>query len=70
MSAGRDACVENRRWDIGGVTYATLNVQGSCNNLCDTAPDAGEFAARNAANIVWLRETFATRRHADRRRSC
>ena len=52
-------CVENRRWDIGGVTYATLNVQGSCNNLCDTAPDAVEFAARNAANIVWLRETFA-----------
>ena len=31
--------VENRRWTLGGVTYATLNVQGSCNNLCDTAPD-------------------------------
>ena len=55
----RSPCVENRRWDIGGVTYATLNVQGSCNNLCDTAPDPAEFAARNAANIVWLRETFA-----------
>jgi hypothetical protein len=41
------------------VTYATLNVQGSCNNLCDTAPDAAEWAARNAANIQWLRETFA-----------
>lgn len=52
-------CVENRRWQIGGVTYATLNVQGSCNNLCDTAPDPAEFAARNAANIAWLRETFA-----------
>ena len=37
----------------------TLNIQGSCNNLCDTAPDPAEFAARNAANIVWLRETFA-----------
>jgi hypothetical protein len=22
-------CVENRRWTVGGVTYATLNVQGS-----------------------------------------
>jgi hypothetical protein len=43
----------------GGVTYATLNVQGSCNNLCDTAPDPAEFAARNHANIIWLRETFA-----------
>ncbi len=52
-------CVENRRWDVRGVTYATLNVQGSCNNLCDTAPDPAEFAARNHANIVWLQETFA-----------
>ena len=63
---GPTACVENRRWHIGGVTYATLNVQGSCNNLCDTAPDPEEWAARNQANIVWLRETFreAARRNA------
>ena len=54
------ACSENRRWTVGGVTYATLNVQGSCNNLCDTAPDPDEYAARNAANIAWLRETFAS----------
>ena len=33
--------VENRRWTLGGVIYATLNVQGSCNNLCDTAPGPG-----------------------------
>ena len=52
-------CVENRRWTAGGVTYATLNVQGSCNNLCDTAPDPDEWAARNAANIAWMKETFA-----------
>jgi hypothetical protein len=51
--------VENRRWETGRVVYATLNVQGSCNNLCDTAPDGAEFAARNAANIDWLKETFA-----------
>ncbi|MBW4581571.1 MAG: hypothetical protein KME42_18525 [Tildeniella nuda ZEHNDER 1965/U140] len=50
--------VENRRWTIGRVTYATLNVQGSCNNLCDIAPDQEEYAARNAANIAWLQETF------------
>jgi hypothetical protein len=55
---GPTPCVENRRWTFGGVTYATLNVQGSCNNLCDTAPDLAEWAARNQANIVWLRETF------------
>ncbi len=56
---GMTPCVENRRWTVRGVTYVTLNVQGSCNNLCDTAPDAAEFAARNAANIKWLNESFA-----------
>ena len=39
---------------VEGVTYATLNVQGSCNNLCDTAPEPGRVRARNAANIAWL----------------
>ncbi len=58
--------VENRRWSAGGVVYATLNVQGSCNNLCDTAPDPQEFAARNAADITWLKQTFdeARAKHA------
>jgi hypothetical protein len=56
---GPTPCVENRRWTFGGVTYATLNVQGSCNNLCDTAPDPLEYAARNHANISWVHETFA-----------
>jgi hypothetical protein len=60
------ACVENRRWTVGRVTYATLNIQGSCNNLCDTAPDPKEYAARNAADIKWMQETFAdaAKRHA------
>ena len=60
-------CVENRRWTVGGVTYATLNIQGSCNNLCDTAPDPAEYAARNLANIAWMQATFQvaqTRRSA------
>jgi len=63
---GPVACVENRRWTVHGVTYATLNIQGSCNNLCDTAPDPAEFAARNAADIAWLHATFAeaTARHS------
>jgi hypothetical protein len=54
--------VENRRWTVGRVVYATLNVQGSCNNLCDVAPDPAEFAARNAADLEWLRATFAAAR--------
>ena len=59
-------CVENRRWSFHGVTFATLNVQGSCNNDCTSggsAPDAGgdpaEFDARNAADVQWLDDTFA-----------
>jgi hypothetical protein len=60
------ACVENRRWTFGNVTYVTLNIQGSCNNLCDTAPDPTEYAARNAADIAWLQESFAV---AKQRRS-
>jgi hypothetical protein len=56
---GSVPCVENRRWTLRGVTYATLNVQGSCNNLCDTAPDTAEWLARNEADIAWLQETFA-----------
>lgn len=54
--------VENRRWTVGRVTYATLNVQGSCNNLCDVAPDPAEWQARNAADIAWLKETFSQAR--------
>ena len=64
--SGPAPCVENRRWSHHGVVFATLNVQGSCNNLCDVAPDPAEFAARNAADIAWLRETFrvAKAKHA------
>ncbi|WP_348758086.1 hypothetical protein [Candidatus Methylocalor cossyra] len=53
------ACVENRRWHVGRVIYATLNIQGSCNNLCDVDPNPAEYAARNAATIAWMRDTFA-----------
>jgi len=52
-------CVENRRWSDHGVVYATFDVQGSCNNLCDTSPNPAEEAARDAADRQWLDETFA-----------
>jgi hypothetical protein len=55
---GSVPCVENRRWTLGSVTYATLNIQGSCNNLCDTDPDQAEYDARNAADIEWMQQTF------------
>jgi hypothetical protein len=51
--------VENRRWERGGVTYATLHVVGSDNNRSgDVAPDPAEWTARDAATDEWLRETF------------
>jgi hypothetical protein len=64
--SGSVPCVENRRWSVSGVTYATLNIQGSCNNLCDIAPDPNEYAARNQANIAWMQQTFeeAESRHS------
>ena len=54
--------VENRRWTTGDVTYATLDVQGSCNNRCGDDPDPAEYAARNAADVDWLRGAFAEAR--------
>jgi hypothetical protein len=51
--------VENRRWQLGDVTHATLHVVGSDNNLGDVNPDPAEWAARDQATNAWLRETFA-----------
>jgi len=56
-------CVENRRWTFHKVTFATLNVQGTCNNLCssgagDPGGDVPEYTAREAADEAWLGETF------------
>ncbi len=58
--------IENRRWQFGGVTYATLHVVGSNNNLGDVDPDPAEWAARDEATNRWLREAFAK---AEARRS-
>ena len=53
-----EQCVENRRWTVGHVTYVTINIQGSCNNLCGDGPDSDEFWARNQADIAWMRDSF------------
>jgi hypothetical protein len=45
---------ENVRWTMGDVAFLTLNVQGSLNNF-----GKREFAERNAANLAWLKESFA-----------
>ena len=51
--------VENARWSIEGVVFATLHVVGSNNN--DREGDAraqNEFARRSAANRAWLAATL------------
>ena len=53
------AFVENRRWSQGKVRFATLHLVGSNNNLQPGLPSSSEFAAREQANIAWMRETFA-----------
>jgi hypothetical protein len=61
--AGPTPCVENRRWTFRDVTYATLNVQGTCNNRCssgagDPAGDEAEYQHRETADEAWLQSTF------------
>jgi predicted phosphodiesterase len=46
---------ENVRWSYGDVTFLGLNVPGSNNNR-GQAPD--EYAARNEADLEWMREGF------------
>ena len=65
---------ENSRWFKGNVGFLTLNIPGSNNNKinegeclgsktlrtdADCATANAEFAARDVANISFLRETFA-----------
>jgi len=66
-----EPCVENRRWTFKHVTYATVNVQGTCNNRCssgagDPAGDEAEYQAREPADEAWLQSTFdeATKEHS------
>lgn len=61
LQVQRAPYVENRRWEVGGVTYATLHVIGSDND-CEgdpVQPHPDECRAREAATIQWMRETFA-----------
>lgn len=46
---------ENVRWKMGNVLFVGLNVPGAVNNYGNKR----EFTERNAANIAWLRESFA-----------
>jgi hypothetical protein len=51
--------VENLRWSIGGVTFATLHIVGSNDNFGRTPEMDAEQRERKAANIAWMRAAFA-----------
>jgi hypothetical protein len=50
---------ENVRWTYGEVLFVTLHMVGSNNNLGYTPESDAEYAERNAANLVWLKQAFA-----------
>jgi len=63
---------ENARWSKGPVTWATVHVVGSNNNLIeegDERPPAAiaaanaEYRARNTANQRWIRAAFASAKY-------
>ncbi|GIF02465.1 hypothetical protein [Actinoplanes siamensis] len=61
---------ENARWTRGPVTFITVNIPGSDNNFADGGKNGpaeegqAEYAARNAANLAWLRAGFAVAKTA------
>jgi hypothetical protein len=61
-------CVENRRWSVRASLYATVNVQGSCNNLCDTAPTRPRKRRATTADIQWVSRPSPRRRTTARPR--
>jgi hypothetical protein len=51
---------ENARLELNGITFVTAHVVGSNNNFEVRDPKAvEEFFARDAANVAWLKESFA-----------
>jgi hypothetical protein len=53
---------ENVRWILGEVVFIALNVPGASNNYGQP-----EFAARNAANLAWIKDSFALARQEPHR---
>jgi hypothetical protein len=56
---------ENVRWRVGSVIFVGLNIAGSNNNYPTTlrsgvtVGNLEEYTQRNAANLAWMRESFA-----------
>ncbi|MGH7546310.1 MAG: hypothetical protein ACREKI_09025, partial [Gemmatimonadota bacterium] len=63
--------VENVRWEVGGIVFATLHVVGSDNGFQPfpgrSADDDAEARTRTRAALAWMRETFAIATEQDAR---
>jgi hypothetical protein len=60
---GYEKFVENTRWSLGDVTFVTLHIIGSNNNLGRTDEQDVEYRERNAANLAWLAASFTAARN-------
>jgi hypothetical protein len=49
---------ENARWTYGNISFVTLHIVGSNNNLGRTPEMDAEFAERSAANLAWMNQAF------------
>ena len=54
--------VENLTWSKGGLTFATVHLVGSNNNMGKKPEPNAEFTERTAANTAWLKKAFAKAR--------
>ena len=50
---------ENRRWTVGGVTYATLNIRVPATTCATPHRTLRNIRRVTQANIVWMQHTFA-----------
>jgi hypothetical protein len=64
---GYHAFRENVRWSQGGVLFLTLHVTGSNNNRGRAPTPPAEYVERNAADLAWLRASFAQAQQDGRR---
>ena len=58
---------ENLRWSMGGVMFVTVHIVGENDNFGRTPEMDAEQLERKAANIAWLKQTFAEAKAANSR---
>ncbi len=54
--------VENLTWSTGGITFATVHLVGSNNNMGKKPEPSAEFTERTKANTAWVKKSFAKAR--------